>query len=108
MLAEHQREGTRAVATLPGFCTWRTRILPTQGAAAHPSAHYHNMPDSNHSDSEDGELGIFREPEGYYEPEKQPTFAKHRMLNGQELNMRLVGHNPLWVGTCSIYLLVDF
>lgn len=66
------------------------------------------MPDSNHSDSEDGELGIFREPEGYYEPEKQPTFAKHRMLNGQELNMRLVGHNPLWVGTCSIYLLVDF
>lgn len=49
------------------------------------------------SDSE-GEIGIFQEPEGYYEPEKQPTYVKHRLLDGRELNLRLVGHNALWVG----------
>jgi hypothetical protein len=53
------------------------------------------MSDS-HSDSE-GELGIFAEPEGYYQPEKEPTFAKHEMQDGRELNLRMVGHNPLWV-----------
>lgn len=52
------------------------------------------MSDS-HSDSE-GELGIFAEPEGYYQPEKEPTFAKHEMQDGRELNLRMVGHNPLW------------
>jgi len=49
------------------------------------------------SDSE-GEIGIFQEPEGYYEPEKEPTFVTHKLLDGRELNLRLVGHNPLWVG----------
>lgn len=49
---------------------------------------------------------MFTEPEGYYEPEKQPTFAVHRMQNGQELNMRLVGHNPLWVGLHLCVLLL--
>lgn len=58
------------------------------------------MAESTHdSDSDVGELGLFADPEGYYEPEKQPTFATHRMNNGQELTLRLVGHNPLWVGT---------
>ena len=50
-----------------------------------------------HSDDE-GELGIFAEPEGYYQPEKEPTFAKHEMQDGRELSLRMVGHNPLWVG----------
>lgn len=49
------------------------------------------------SDSE-GDLGLFQEPEGYYEPEKQPTFVTHKLLDGRELNLRLVGHNALWVG----------
>jgi hypothetical protein len=51
-----------------------------------------------HSDDE-GELGLFAEPEGYYQPEKQPTFAKHEMQDGRELSLRMVGHNPLWVRT---------
>lgn len=51
------------------------------------------------SDSEDG-LDLFQEPEGYFEPEKQPTFVSHKLLDGRELNLRLVGHNPLWVGGC--------
>ncbi|GAB7353743.1 hypothetical protein MBLNU459_g4137t1 [Dothideomycetes sp. NU459] len=47
------------------------------------------------SDSE-GELGLFQEPDGYYEPEKEPTFVTHTLLDGRKLNLRLVGHNPLW------------
>lgn len=51
------------------------------------------------SDTEaNGELNIFQEPEGYYEAEKQPTFASYRTQNGTELNVRLIGHSPLWVG----------
>jgi hypothetical protein len=53
-----------------------------------------------HSDDE-GELGMFAEPEGYYQPEKQPTFAKHEMQDGRELSLRMVGHNPLWVRTMT-------
>lgn len=49
------------------------------------------------SDSEDG-IDMFKEPEGFYEPEKEPTFEQHRMLDGQLLTLRLVGSNPLWVG----------
>jgi len=55
------------------------------------------MSDS-HSDDE-GELGLFDVPEGYYQPEKEPTFAKHEMQDGRELSLRMVGHNPLWVRT---------
>lgn len=56
------------------------------------------MPESVSSDEGDGGLNIFQDPEGFYKPEKQPTFVQHRMLDGRELNLRLVGHNPLWVG----------
>ncbi|KAK6007449.1 hypothetical protein QM012_004263 [Aureobasidium pullulans] len=47
------------------------------------------------SDSE-GELGIFEEPEGFYEAEKEPTFVEYTLQSGLKLNLRLVGHNPLW------------
>lgn len=50
------------------------------------------------SDSE-GELGIFEEPEGFYEAEKEPTFVEYTLQSGLKLNLRLVGHNPLWVGS---------
>ena len=53
------------------------------------------------TDSEEsGDINLFKEPEGYYAPEKQHTIATHTTLTGQTLNLRLVGHNPLWV---SIY-----
>ncbi|PVH96985.1 hypothetical protein DM02DRAFT_616872 [Periconia macrospinosa] len=42
------------------------------------------------------DLDLFQEPADYYPPEKQPTFAAHKLLSGTELNIRLVGHNPLW------------
>jgi EEF1A N-terminal glycine/lysine methyltransferase len=52
------------------------------------------------SDDEGGDAGaLFQEPEGFYQPEKEPTFVKYQMQDGEELNLRLVGHNPLWVGT---------
>lgn len=49
------------------------------------------------SDSE-GELGIFEEPEGFYEAEKEPSFVDYTLQGGSKLTLRLVGHNPLWVG----------
>ncbi|KAF1831441.1 hypothetical protein BDW02DRAFT_505277 [Decorospora gaudefroyi] len=61
--------------------------------------------------SDDEGLDLFQEPAGFYESEKQATFASHRLLSGEELTVRLVGHNPLWghflwnAGrTISIYL----
>ncbi|OAG08587.1 uncharacterized protein CC84DRAFT_1162506 [Paraphaeosphaeria sporulosa] len=47
-------------------------------------------------DAEDVGIDLFQEPEGFYQPEKEPTFASHTLLSGKELNIRLVGHNPLW------------
>lgn len=40
---------------------------------------------------------IFHDPEGYYPPEKEPTFAEHHMLSGQTVRVRLVGSHPLYV-----------
>ena len=48
-------------------------------------------------DSDEGEVDLFQEPADFYQPEKQATFASHKLLSGTELNIRLVGHNPLWV-----------
>lgn len=52
---------------------------------------------------EDG--NIFKEPEGFYEPEKQPTCVSYQTLNGQVLSLRLIGHSPLWVGDRISYFL---
>jgi hypothetical protein len=49
------------------------------------------------SDADEEGLGLFQEPADFYEPEKQATFASHQLLSGQDLTVRLVGHNPLWV-----------
>lgn len=46
---------------------------------------------------DDLDVGLFQDPEGYYPPEKQPTFAEHRMLSGQTVRVRLVGSHPLYV-----------
>ncbi|KAF2689139.1 hypothetical protein K458DRAFT_292365 [Lentithecium fluviatile CBS 122367] len=48
------------------------------------------------TDSDEGEVDLFQEPADFYQPEKQATFASHQLLSGNELNIRLVGHNPLW------------
>lgn len=48
-----------------------------------------------------GDLSLFKEPEDFYQPEREPTFASHRLRDGKEVNIRLVGHNPLWVGFLS-------
>jgi hypothetical protein len=40
---------------------------------------------------------MFKDPEGFYPPEKEPTFAEHRMLSGQTVRVRLVGSHPLYV-----------
>ncbi|MCJ1393773.1 nicotinamide n-methyltransferase [Xylographa bjoerkii] len=52
------------------------------------------------SESEETEnfadTALFQEPDGYFEPEKPPSFAEHTLLSGEKIHMRLVGHNPLW------------
>ena len=39
---------------------------------------------------------LFKEPEGYYQKEKPPTFEQYTLITGETLQLRLVGHNPLW------------
>jgi nicotinamide N-methyltransferase len=46
--------------------------------------------------SDDEGLDIFQEPESFRLPEKEATFETHKLLSGEELRLRLVGHNPLW------------
>ena len=72
---------------------------------AHPTPpyqkHRQNFPRASTfnmaSESDDEGIDIFQEPADYYPPEKEATFASHRLLSGKELTVRLVGHNPLWV-----------
>jgi nicotinamide N-methyltransferase len=45
-------------------------------------------------------LDIFDEPADYYQPDKPATFVDYTLRNGQTLNLRLVGHSPLWVCYC--------
>jgi hypothetical protein len=51
------------------------------------------------SDNEDvlEPFTLFQEPEDFYPPEKPHTYSHHKLLSGEELQVRLVGHNPLWV-----------
>ncbi|KAL8673814.1 MAG: hypothetical protein Q9168_001779 [Polycauliona sp. 1 TL-2023] len=39
---------------------------------------------------------IFQEPSDYYPPPKPATFESKTLPTGQVLQLRLVGHNPLW------------
>lgn len=49
-------------------------------------------------DEADSAGGLFAEAEGFYETEKQPTFTSYTSQDGKEINLRLVGSSPLWVG----------
>ncbi|KAH7068157.1 putative methyltransferase-domain-containing protein [Paraphoma chrysanthemicola] len=48
------------------------------------------------SEADEEGIDLFQEPDDFYEPEKQPSFASHQLLSGQKVTVRLVGHNPLW------------
>ena len=49
-----------------------------------------------------GDANLFNEPDDYYPTEKPTTFVEHTVQSGQKLRLRLVGHNPLWVGSDSL------
>jgi nicotinamide N-methyltransferase len=49
------------------------------------------------SELEEDTVYLFQDPEGWNPAEKQPTFAEHVLHSGEKLNLRLVGHSPLWV-----------
>ena len=40
---------------------------------------------------------IFQEPSDYYPPPKPATFESKALQTGEVLQLRLVGHDPLWV-----------
>ncbi|OCK77194.1 hypothetical protein K432DRAFT_407540 [Lepidopterella palustris CBS 459.81] len=48
------------------------------------------------SEPEDDTVDIFEEPADFYQPEKNATYATHSLISGEELQVRLVGHSPLW------------
>ncbi|KAL8725137.1 MAG: hypothetical protein Q9166_007541 [cf. Caloplaca sp. 2 TL-2023] len=50
------------------------------------------------SDEEDDGIGhiIFQEPSEYYSPPKPATFESKKLQTGEILQLRLVGHSPLW------------
>lgn len=48
------------------------------------------------SDEEDN-FELFKDPDDFYEPEKPCTFQECTLKGGQNLKLRFVGHNPLWV-----------
>jgi EEF1A N-terminal glycine/lysine methyltransferase len=55
------------------------------------------MAESHDSDGENADLGLFNEPDDYYEPEKPATVTQYKLNDGRDLSLRLVGHSPLWV-----------
>ena len=57
---------------------------------------------SDSEDANDNGLHMFDEPEGYFQPEKQPTTVSHATLSGHILSLRLIGHSPLWVGEADV------
>jgi hypothetical protein len=56
------------------------------------------------SSPEDG-FNMFEEPSDYFKPEPQPSFAQHTLRSGDQLQLRLVGHNPLWVGNLALRIM---
>ena len=39
---------------------------------------------------------LFEEPGDFYPKAKEPTFAEHTLSSGESLQVRLLGHSPLW------------
>jgi nicotinamide N-methyltransferase len=54
------------------------------------------FPGTHESDSDSEPLDLFNDPPNYYPPSPTPTTETHTLLSGQNLTLRLVGHNPLW------------
>lgn len=55
------------------------------------------MPTSGDENDELGSLDLFQDPEGFYEPDKPATFTSYSLRSGRRIELRLVGHSPLWV-----------
>jgi hypothetical protein len=81
------------------------RFRPFQTSSVQELPKEATMPPETLSDEDVDAVGgsLFTEPTDYYLPEKPPTFIPYTLNEGQSLNLRLVGHNPLWV-QCSFRL----
>lgn len=54
------------------------------------------------SESEEETIDLFQEPTDWKPIEKEPTYEEYTLHSGVRLQLRLVGHNPLWVRFTSI------
>lgn len=54
---------------------------------------------ASETDAENLLTSMFQDPVGYFPPEPSATYVEHTLLCGQTIQLRLVGHNPLWVPT---------
>lgn len=48
-------------------------------------------------ESDEETIDLFQEPAGWKPTQKEPTYAEHTLHSGVQLQLQLVGHNPLWV-----------
>lgn len=58
------------------------------------------LPSTAESDDDTDDLAarsLFKEPEGYFRPEKAPSVAEYELHDGRVLKLGLVGESPLWV-----------
>ena len=54
------------------------------------------------------DCSLFAEPEGYHPRPPPPTNIAHRLSSGRTLDLRLVGHDPLWVVSLSLPPMIGF
>lgn len=55
-------------------------------------------------ESDEDAVDLFQEPDDWKPAEKTPTFTEYVLQSGEKLNLRLVGHNPLWVSSPSRFV----
>ncbi|KAK5062897.1 hypothetical protein LTR84_004973 [Exophiala bonariae] len=54
------------------------------------------MPTSSDENDDLGSSDLFQDPEGFYEPDKPATVTSYSLKSGRRIDLRLVGHSPLW------------
>jgi EEF1A N-terminal glycine/lysine methyltransferase len=57
---------------------------------------------SDDGDDSAGAFDLFQEPADYLQKEKPSTVDHYSMRSGRQMELRLIGHSPLWV--CYIHM----
>lgn len=49
-------------------------------------------------------VDLFQEPAGFYQDDKEPTSTTFALKDGRNIQLRLIGHSPLWVRSSNPYI----